>query len=33
MRLTDALEGGLAWTEKRPPDWQPLREKDWPDFL
>lgn len=33
MRLPDALEGGLAWTQKRPPGWQPLREKDWPDFL
>ncbi|MFM7785788.1 MAG: enoyl-CoA hydratase/isomerase family protein, partial [Gammaproteobacteria bacterium] len=33
MRLPDALEGGLAWTQKRPPDWQPLQEKDWPDFL
>lgn len=33
MRLPDALEGGLAFTQKRPPHWQPLREDDWPDFL
>jgi enoyl-CoA hydratase/carnithine racemase len=33
MGRPDALEGGMAFFEKRKPEWQGLISKDWPDFL
>jgi enoyl-CoA hydratase/carnithine racemase len=33
MRAPDAREGGEAWAAKRSPQWQDLREDDWPGFL
>ncbi len=33
MRLPDAVEGGLAYFEKRAPQWKTSVSKDWPDYL
>lgn len=33
MRNPDALEGGMAWVEKREPRWVSSVTQDWPDFL
>ena len=33
MRQPDALEGGMAWVEKRPPRWDEDWTRRWPDFL
>jgi enoyl-CoA hydratase/carnithine racemase len=33
MRQPDALEGGMAYAEKRSPRWQAFSEAAWPDFL
>ena len=33
MRQPDALEGGMAWTGKRVPQWSGFSEEAWPDFL
>ena len=33
MRQPDALEGGMAWAEKRAPQWSAFSEQGWPDFL
>jgi enoyl-CoA hydratase/carnithine racemase len=33
VRQPDALEGGRAFVERRPPRWRTPEEADWPDFL
>jgi len=33
MGREDAVEGGVAWFEKRLPRWQSSVNKDWPEFL
>ena len=33
MRLPDAVEGGMAYFEKRAPQWKTSVSKDWPDNL
>ena len=33
MRLPDAVEGGMAYFEKRVPQWKTSVSKDWPDNL
>ncbi len=33
MGMPDALEGGMAYFEKREPDWQGRVSQDWPDCL
>ncbi len=33
MGMPDAIEGGMAWFEKRAPRWQSSVSKDWPDWL
>lgn len=33
MRLPDAVEGGMAYFEKRAPYWQSSVSQDWPDCL
>ncbi len=33
MRQPDALEGGMAWVEKRAPRWEEDWSARWPDFL
>ncbi|MEP5766236.1 MAG: enoyl-CoA hydratase-related protein [Halieaceae bacterium] len=33
MGKPDAVEGGLAWFERRVPQWQSALNQDWPDWL
>jgi len=33
MGRADAIEGGTAWLEKRPPQWSGSVSNDWPEFL
>lgn len=33
MQGPDAAEGGMAYFERRDPDWQSRVSRDWPDFL
>ena len=33
MALPDAVEGGMAYFERRPPDWQSSVSRDWPDWM
>lgn len=33
MGRADAVEGGMAWLEKRAPRWTASTSKEWPDFL
>ena len=33
MGMPDAIEGGLAWFEKRDPQWQSQVSRDWPDWM
>jgi enoyl-CoA hydratase/carnithine racemase len=33
MSTPDAIEGGLAYLERRPPQWTASISKDWPDWL
>ena len=33
MTLPDAVEGGMAYLERRQPDWQGSVTRDWPDWM
>jgi enoyl-CoA hydratase/carnithine racemase len=33
MKQADAVEGGMAWFERRPPSWTASVSKDWPDWM
>ena len=33
VRQADALEGGMAYVERRAPRWQAFEEANWPGFL
>ena len=33
MSLPDAVEGGMAWFEKRPPRWQGQLNDNWPEWM
>lgn len=33
MGMPDAIEGGMAWFEKRDPTWQSSVSRDWPDWM
>jgi len=33
MGRPDAIEGGMAWFEKRAPRWRSSVRQDWPEFL